>query len=109
MSKLLNLTNKTFGRLTVLSYMGKCHWKCQCKCGKIKSIYTQHLKSGEIKSCGCWRKEISQRGHKPFQSLFKRLLWTCKKEGVGITLTFDDFLEFTKLTKCHYCGDTLIW
>lgn len=105
----IDLTGKKFGRLAVLSYDGNCHWKCQCDCGKIKSVYRHWLTSNQTKSCGCWRKEISERGHKPFQSLYKRLVWNCQKTNVPITLTFEEFLEFTTIQNCHYCNDKITW
>ena len=36
---------------------GKIYWKCQCDCGKIKSIKSSSLRRGEITSCGCYRTE----------------------------------------------------
>lgn len=107
--KRIDLTGKKFGRLTVLSYDGNCHWLCQCDCGKIKSVYRHWITSGQTKSCGCWRKEISTRGHVPFQSLYKRLCWQSHKEGKDVTFSFDDFLEFTKTDKCCYCDDKINW
>jgi hypothetical protein len=31
---------------------------CKCDCGNIKSILYEHIKSGNIKSCGCLKKEL---------------------------------------------------
>ena len=63
MSKLIDLTNQTFGRLTVLekdktrkSNSGS-YWICECDCGNIKSIKSSSLRRGEIQSCGCLRNE----------------------------------------------------
>ncbi len=56
----LNLENKIFGRLTVISpeNTGKrTAWLCQCSCGKSKVVLTQLLVSGKTSSCGCFRKE----------------------------------------------------
>lgn len=61
MSKLIDLTNKRFGRLTVLhkdntrKTNSGSYWICQCDCGKIKSIKSSSLRRGEIISCGCYR------------------------------------------------------
>ena len=63
MSKLIDLTNQKFGKLTVL-YIDKerrtnngSYWICQCECGKIKSIKSSSLRRGDIQSCGCLRNE----------------------------------------------------
>ncbi len=63
MSRLIDLTGKKFGRLTVL-YKDQeritksgSYWVCQCECGNIKSIKSSSLRRGEIQSCGCLQKE----------------------------------------------------
>lgn len=63
MSKLIDLTNQAFGRLTVLEKdktrktNSGSYWICQCECGNIKSVKSSSLRRGEITSCGCYRKE----------------------------------------------------
>ena len=61
MAKFIDLTNKKFGRLTVLKKScvknKKIYWYCLCECGNIKEVAGTHLKSGLIKSCGCLLKE----------------------------------------------------
>lgn len=53
------------GRLTLIKYSG-CRngknpiWECQCSCGQIKEILSHHLKTGNIKSCGCLKQELRQ-------------------------------------------------
>lgn len=57
-----NLTSKKFGKLTVISFeenksIETCHnyylCKCDCENPNLKSVRSAHLKSGEIRSCGC--------------------------------------------------------
>ncbi len=61
MPKMIDLTNKQFGRLTVLqkSYTknNMIYWECQCECGKKVIVSGQCLRRGNTKSCGCLRKE----------------------------------------------------
>lgn len=63
MSRLIDLTGQTFGRLTVLrkddNRKTNCgsYWICKCSCGKEKSIRSSSLRRGEIQSCGCYRME----------------------------------------------------
>lgn len=56
-SRLIDLTGKKFGLLTVKKYSHKKnnqpHWDCVCDCGKTKCIAGNSLKSGRSKSCGC--------------------------------------------------------
>ena len=48
MSKVIDLTGKTFGKLTVLSRAendkyGKAQWLCQCQCGNLNNIMKKML------------------------------------------------------------------
>lgn len=64
MPKIIDLTNKRFGRLIVLYKDSNkktktgCYWVCKCDCGNIKSIRSDHLRKGHILSCGCYNKEL---------------------------------------------------
>ena len=62
--RLINLSGKQFGRLTVIkrigSQSGDITWLCLCECGKEKIVLRGNLKSGNTKSCGCY---IIQHGH----------------------------------------------
>ena len=53
----VDITGKTFGRLTVIEYNGDGEWLCQCECGNKVSIKTYNLNSGNTKSCGCLQKD----------------------------------------------------
>jgi hypothetical protein len=63
MGKLIDLTGKTFGRLTVTNRDETIlkglppKWICICSCGISKSILGKHLRGGETISCGCCREE----------------------------------------------------
>lgn len=62
-----NLIGQKFGRLTVIRRAtpeewprgaGRhAKWYCQCDCGKCVLVQSSELKSGNIKSCGCFAKE----------------------------------------------------
>jgi len=55
-----HLEGKTFHRLTVLRYQKGSRWECQCQCGKVVTVLTQHLMNGRTKSCGCWKSEVQK-------------------------------------------------
>ena len=63
MRKLIDLTGRQFGRLTVIGrYESSCHntrWLCKCECGEVRVVYGNHLRSGRTKSCGCLNKEMA--------------------------------------------------
>lgn len=55
--------NKKFNRLTILKKIRTDknrfnYYLCQCDCGNKKEIRIDHIKRGEIMSCGCLNKEI---------------------------------------------------
>lgn len=58
----LDLTNKKYGRLTVLYRAkrvreGTYTWYCRCDCGSEIEVRSDSLRSGNTKSCGCLSKE----------------------------------------------------
>lgn len=62
--EVLDLTGIKYGRWTVLSRErsakhGQSLWKCVCDCGNIKIITGAVIKSGESKSCGCYKNEMA--------------------------------------------------
>ena len=63
MSALIDLTGKTFGKLTVIGRgendkQCKPRWLCMCNCGNpnILLINGQSLRVGKTISCGCSKK-----------------------------------------------------
>ena len=50
----VDLSGRTFERLTVISYEGASMWLCRCACGTVKPVKAKYLKNGGTKSCGCW-------------------------------------------------------
>lgn len=57
-----DLTNRRFGRLTVIERVAdyvspkgyhRTRWKCHCDCGTVKSVNASCLFKGDTQSCGC--------------------------------------------------------
>lgn len=72
MMYLIDLTNKTFGLLTVthraiIPDKRGSYWLCSCDCGGEKIARGDHLRYGHTKSCGCIEKKnlksIQHDGH----------------------------------------------
>lgn len=68
-----DLTNKVYGRLTVIGFShreepqkGKYryYWKCRCECGNEVVRRSDGLKDRGVKSCGCYRQEVSKLNFK---------------------------------------------
>lgn len=67
MSKLIDLTGKRFGRLTVIERAHdyiypngktKVQWLCECDCGNHCVVIGDNLRKGNSKSCGCLNDEL---------------------------------------------------
>ena len=68
MQRLIDITGQTFGRLTVLEQAGtdtgrRARWRCRCQCGKESIVEGYQLRSGDTRSCGCWRVEFTRATH----------------------------------------------
>lgn len=62
--RFIDLTGQKFNRLTVLSQVPNqkwVKWECRCDCGKIVEVRSCHIISGNIKSCGCWSREVAAK------------------------------------------------
>ena len=100
--KYVDLTNQKFNRLTVLERdQKKCNrvmWKCRCDCGNIISVSTNSLKSGNSKSCGCYKLEsftkITTKHH-----LSNTRIYNIWKDMAVVELLF---VMIGKTILCHF-------
>ena len=120
-----DLTGRKFGKLTVISgplnITEEAHWKrgqrkwlCKCDCGnEVIRITNQLKRRAQTPSCGCFSKErivaMNTEHCRPFEWLYNNMIRCATKGKREMELTYADFLEFTKTTTCHYCGDTIKW
>jgi hypothetical protein len=109
--KAKNLKGKHFGKWTVLerakspnknSPSQPAYWKCQCECGNIRIIAAHNLWAKKTLSCG---HEQELPGYKHIYNTFLRI----NKNRFPVYLTFEEFLEFVSIQKCHYCYSKLNW
>lgn len=113
--KLINLVNKSYGRLTVLrrgenTTDGHIRWWCKCVCGTEKLVHSSGLKNGSTTSCGCRWKEWSETTKKrPYERLYNAFIRSSKKRKYNVDLTYEQFLDFTNVLHCYYCGDIVEW
>ena len=84
---------------------------CQCDCGEVVERPAGVLVSGWTRSCGCLRKIKNRdtKRKKPFSGAYRRLLYYANRSGKTCSITYEDFLEFTKIEVCEYCGDRIKW
>lgn len=85
MSKLVDLTGRRYGYLTVVKRVennskGQSVWQCLCDCGNVKIVSGASLKTGKVKSCGCFR--VNRRPTLRHGMSHTRLynIWVCIKK-----------------------------
>jgi 5-methylcytosine-specific restriction endonuclease McrA len=113
MSRLINIQGQTFGRWTVLNYVGirpsdrRAVWRCQCICGNFGEVTSQDLRDGHSKSCGCLREDVirerSQTKDSGRNKLFRQYKTSSKRRGLIFSLSMEQFENLTR-SSCHYCG-----
>lgn len=73
MSRLNDLTGKTFGLLTVIyrapdhissSGIKRVKWHCKCDCGNEIDVLSSNLVAGKTISCGCYNEKIKKERYK---------------------------------------------
>jgi hypothetical protein len=108
-----DLTGKTFGKLTVVAFIGvttfgkegktkKAMWKTQCMCGKEVIANTATLQNEHTTSCGsCSR--LKPEGEASFNSVYREYKYHAGLKGLCFLLTKEEFKNLTRRV-CHYCG-----
>lgn len=125
-----DLTGQRFGMLTVVeraenSKAGRSRWVCRCDCGNKTVVESGHLRSGDIKSCGCMAKEWNSQSHTTHNKSDTRLhtIWRgmrsrCTNEhdsryryygarGIKVCNEWDDFESFMLWATTHGYADSL--
>lgn len=123
MGKMIDLTNKQFGKLTVVKRApnknNRIIWECKCECGNIVEVRGDQLRGGITKSCGCLQKEISSIiGKNNFKDLTnktfgkltaikpiyneknKKYYWVCKCECGNTTTVIGTSLSSGNTQSC---------
>lgn len=123
--KFVDILNKTFNRLTAIEFIGyikqsdgKHHpmWRFVCTCNKEIILSSTVVRHGKFKSCGCLKKEISDRCLKNGQdklrlpkgvaafnryySIYKR---TAKIKNREFKLSQEEF-RLLIFDNCYYCN-----
>jgi hypothetical protein len=117
----IDLSGQRFGKWLVQSFAGSTErhqykWNCVCDCGTVDEVFQQSLTRKASESCGCskrdekWKTYASELNRlEPYKHLHNNLVSAAKKRGIPCDLTYNEFLEFTKIQKCHYCLNKLYW
>ena len=110
-----DLTGEKFGRWKVIRLVGRNDkrreflWLVRCDCGNEKTIRGDMLKSGQSKSCGCLKNEISRNrwlkspGEGTINNIINSYKHHAKKRGMMLELTREQIINIMS-KNCYYCG-----
>ena len=92
-----DLTNKQFGRLTVIGDTGERQgaqpiWKCVCQCGSITYVTSANLKHGNVQSCGC----LLSKGEEKISNILTENNIPFEKQKSFNTCIFEDTKRYAK-------------
>lgn len=116
-----DLVGRTFGRLVVLSLHhldknpwgrgSRRYWMCGCQCGEICVILGRSLTGKNTKSCGCYKRERASEANskRPYERLYNHLVHIATRANWDIDISYEDFVNFTFITRCHYCWGSISW
>lgn len=103
MGKWIDYYDSYFGKLHVISHRirknNQTYYLCECQCGNQKEIRIDHLKNGEIQSCGCLQREKAQQ-IKRKDIANQQFGFLVAREPVGIS----DHRETIWYCDCLKCG-----
>lgn len=130
MAQFIDITGQRYGRLVAVKRLAKpegiknnsAWWLFKCDCGKDVATSTNNVRSGRIKSCGCWQKERLLTHGKTGTKLFN--VWVKMRErctnanskdyprygGRGITVCDEwqnDFITFYDWAMANGYADDL--
>lgn len=86
-----NRVGQRFGRLVVVSRIDRpgVYWRFKCDCGNMTDVRVDHLRRGEIVSCGCAGKENSAQAkvthggsHTRLYGVWRNMLNRCRNSNV---------------------------
>lgn len=89
-------------------------WEFRCGCGNEFQVRNDNLPKHRGQCRVCHNKSRAgtpnlKNRKKPYESLYNKLLTSCRDRTITCSLSFEDFVEFTKKKECHYCGQPVNW
>lgn len=127
--KLIDLTGKQFGKLTVLqrseniiypSGRSTTAWICECDCGKKAIVATANLRSGHTTSCGCTKIKHGHARKERLYNIWVGMRQRCRDKnahgyenyggrGIAVCQKWDDYAVFREWAmSAGYQGDLTI-
>lgn len=64
--------------------------------------------TGLCRRCACSRPNVRLQ-LRPHEWRFNILLRSARERDISVTLTYEEYAQFTTFVGCHYCGEFLDW
>ena len=88
MSCVIDETGHRYGRLVVLRRVAAAlllsqrpaRWECRCDCGTLRVVTGGQLRAGNVKSCGCLKREYDaerRRRHEVSEAAYRSFQAKC--------------------------------
>lgn len=109
MGRYIDISGEQYGRLTPVVYTGGSNWICECSCGNFVEVRTNKLRSGNTKSCKCYRNTLLAEerrlgsGTAAFGELYRRYAKTARVRNYVFELSKEEVMELAT-DDCYYCG-----
>jgi len=101
-----DLSNKTFGRLRVISMTeerarnNSVIWECECSCGKRKLVSRDHLIRDHVKSCGCLHQKNLVKSYSLISESARE--WINPEEQIGMIIKNFELLDHKYERRKHH-------
>lgn len=96
---MIDIINKRFGLLTVVSLDRPNYYLCKCDCGKTNIVLRKSLMSGNTKSCGHLQKDFAKNlGKQNILENSKDRIETDKKYNTNLSLLKNPDIKFKNNT-----------
>lgn len=112
MAKVIDLTGRIFGKLTVLNKStergkkNQIKWDCKCECGNYHTVTGESLRHSKSRSCGCLQWEptnkIKDRKKAILKVQYYQIIKRHRKKFVSDIISLDTFIELV-CSNCYYC------
>jgi hypothetical protein len=99
------------GRATRSNSSRQTYWHCICTCGSNleRDISGQGLRTGHTTGCGTVETGCNVSVLRPYEAVYRYFLRMEKRDGHARSLSYEDFINFTKTGECHYCTAPIKW
>lgn len=81
-------------------------WQVRCRCGREYPALIQNLR----KAPGCrfcvHKSPRPYRRKRPYEWLYNTFV---NRGRHPVSLTYEQFVELTSISECHYCGSGIVW